>query len=68
MGKYILKFNGTEIEKNNFSCNKSPVPVRNVDIEKVLVSNKISFGEKNSNNELGFCSQKRWELLSSSVS
>ena len=31
--------------KKNY-CNKIPVPLRDVDIEKVLVSNKISFGEK----------------------
>ena len=36
--KIILKF-GNEIEK-------TPVPWRDVDIEKVLASNKISFGEK----------------------
>ena len=31
--------------KKNY-CNKISVPLRDVDIEKVLVSNKISFGEK----------------------
>ena len=35
-----------EIEKNKFYCNKSPVLLKGVDIEKVLVSNKISSGEK----------------------
>ena len=46
MGKEILTFGNIEIEKSIFSCHKSPVPLRDVDIEKVLVSNKISFGEK----------------------
>ena len=63
MGKYILKFSGTEIKKNKFYCNKSPVSVSNIDIEKVLVSNKISFGEKNSSNELGFCFQKKMGII-----
>ena len=46
MGKEILTFGNTEIEKNKFYHHKSPVPLRDVDIEKVLVSNKIYFGEK----------------------
>ena len=35
--------------KNKFYQYKSPVHLRDIDIEKVLVSNKISFGEKNIN-------------------
>ena len=46
MGKEILTFGDIEFEKNKFYGNKIPVPLRNVDIEKVLVSNKISFGEQ----------------------
>ena len=38
-----------EIDKNKFYQYKSPVHLRDIDIEKVLVSNKISFGEKNIN-------------------
>ena len=41
---------GCEVEKKNkFYCHKSPVPLRDVEIEKVLVSNKISFGKKTTN-------------------
>ena len=47
MGKEILTFGNIEIEKNKFDINKLPVHLRNVDIEKVLVSKKISFSEKN---------------------
>ena len=35
------------MKKNKFYHYKSPVPLRIVDIEKVLVSNKISFDDKN---------------------
>ena len=45
MGK-ILMFGDIEIEKDNFYRNKSTVFLEDVDIEKVLVPNKISFGEK----------------------
>ena len=46
MGKYILTFKGIETENNKFYGHKSPVSLRDVDIEKVLVSHKISFGQK----------------------
>ena len=46
MCKEISMFEDIEIEKNRFYHHKSSVPLRDVDIEKVLVSDKISFGEK----------------------
>ena len=46
MGKEILTFRDIEIEKNKFYRNKISIFLKDVDIEKVLVSNKISFGEK----------------------
>ena len=49
MGKEILTFGDTEIKKIKFYRHKSPIFLKDVDIEKVLVSNKISFGEKNYN-------------------
>ena len=45
MGKEIPTFGDTEIEKNKFYHHKSPIFLGDVDIEKVLVSNKISLGE-----------------------
>ena len=47
MSKEILMLGDTEIEKNKFYHNKTPTFLKNVDIEKQLVSNKISFGEIN---------------------
>ena len=46
MGKEILRFGNIEIEKNKFLRHTAPIFLGDVDIEKVLVSNKISFGEK----------------------
>ena len=43
MGKEILTFGNIEIEKNKFDINKLPLHLRDLDIEKVLVSKKISF-------------------------
>ena len=44
MSKEILTLG--DIEKNKFYSHKSPIYLENVDFEKVLVSNKISSGEK----------------------
>ena len=46
MGKEILAFGEIEIEKNKFCRHKGPTFLKDVDIEKVLLSNKISSGEK----------------------
>ena len=47
MGKEFLTFGNTEIEKKNkFYHHKTPAFKKDVDIEKVLVSNKIFFDEK----------------------
>ena len=48
MGKEILTFADIEIEKKSYH-NKTLASLRDVAIEKVLVSKKISFGEKNYN-------------------
>ena len=45
MGKEILTFGNIDI-KNKFYHHKTPIFLGNIDIEKVLVCNKISFGEK----------------------
>ena len=47
MSKEILMLSDIEIEKNNFYRYKNPFCKRKVDIEKVFLSNEISFGEKN---------------------
>ena len=53
MDKEILTFGDTDIEKNKFYHHKSPILLKDVCIKKVLVSNKISFGEKTLNTSLG---------------
>ena len=46
LGKEVLTFGDIEIEKNKFSCKKIPIFLKDADIKKVLVSNKIPFGGK----------------------
>ena len=54
MGKEILTFGDIEIKRNKFYRYKSPVPLRDVVIEKVLVSSKISPGENNYKYFIGY--------------
>ena len=53
MGKEILTFGNIEIEKNKCYRDKTPIFL-DVDIEKVLVPNKISFDEKNYKYFIGY--------------
>ena len=52
MGKDITMFGDIETEKNEFYQHKSPIFKKDVDIEKVLVSNKIPFVGKKAINTL----------------
>ena len=54
MGKEILTFGDNENEKNKFFRHKAPIFWKDVDIERVLLSNKISFGEKNYKYFIGY--------------
>ena len=54
MVKEILMFGDVEIEKNKFYRNKTPILLKDVDIEKVIVPNKILLGEKNYKYFIGY--------------
>ena len=54
MGKEILTLGDIEIEKKNFYGNKIPILFKYVDTEKVSASDKISFGEKNYKDFIGY--------------
>ena len=47
-------FEDIEIEKNGFYHHKTPIFLKDVDIQKVLISNKISFGETNYKYFIGY--------------
>ena len=54
MSKEILTFEDIEIEKNKFYHHKTPIFKKDVDIGKVLVSNKIFSAEKNCKYFIGY--------------
>ena len=46
MEKIIIKFSDAEIEKQKYYQHKSPISIKNIDINKIVVSDKVSFGKK----------------------
>ena len=46
MGKEVLTFGDIDIEKDKFYCHRSPTFLKNIDIDEVLVPEKISSVEK----------------------
>ena len=47
--KTITKFGDIEIQKQKFHQHKGPISIKNIDINKIVVSNKIYFGKKDLN-------------------
>ena len=46
MEKAILKFDDTKVPKQKFRQYKRPISIKNADIDKIVVSNKVPFGKK----------------------
>ena len=42
----VIPFGDTEIEKHKFYCHKNPILIDDLDINKIIVSNKVSFRKK----------------------
>ena len=42
----IIKFGDIEIQKQKFLQHKRPFSIKNININKIVVSNKVSFGKK----------------------
>ena len=54
MVKTIIKFGDNEIEKEKFHQHKRPISINKIDINKIVVSNKTSFGKKGFRYFIGF--------------
>ena len=46
MDKKVIMFDDTETEKCEFCQHKSLILLSNIDINKIIASNKVSFGKK----------------------
>ena len=49
MENTIIKFGDIEIEKQKFHQHKGPISIKNIDINKIVMSNEVSFGKKDLN-------------------
>ena len=57
--KTFIKFGDTEIEKQKFHQHKRPISMNNIDINKIVVSNKVSFNKKGFENFIGYKDAKK---------
>ena len=46
MKNKIIEFGNNEIKKQNFHQHKIPIPIKNIDVNKIVVFNKVSFDKK----------------------
>ena len=54
MEKTVIKFDGIKIPKQKFHQHKRPISIKNVDIDKIVVSNKVPSGTKGFNYIIGY--------------
>ena len=62
MAKEIIKFYGTEIEEYKFHQYKSPILINNIDINRIVVSNKFPFGKQDLKYFIGYNRIKKLDL------
>ena len=55
----IMKFSDIEIQKQNFHQHKEPIFIKNININKIVVSNKVSFGKKGFKYFIGYTDAKK---------
>ena len=63
MDKKIIKFPETEVKKNKFYQNKSPILMNDIDINRIVVSNKLPLGKQDFRYFIGYKNDKRIRLL-----
>ena len=62
MGKNIVKFDDTEIEKYKFHQYKSPILIKDIDINERVLSNKFPFGKQDFEYFIGYKDNKKLDL------
>ena len=54
MDKKIIKFNDTEVEEFEFHEHKSPILINDINIDKIVVSDKLPFGKQDFKYFIGY--------------
>ena len=62
MKKKIIKFDGPEIEEFEFHQYKSPIFINNIDMNKIVASNKFPFGKQDFKCFIGYKDKKKLDL------
>ena len=62
MEKTIIKFGDIGIEKQKFQQYKKRISIKNIDINKIVVSNKVCFGRKGFRYFIGYKDAKKLDL------
>ena len=57
-----IKFGFTEIQKQTFHQHKRPIWIKNIDVNKIVVSNNVSFGKKGFQYFIGYKDAKNIRL------
>ena len=65
MEKRVPKFGGNEIKKQKFDQYKRPISIKNIDTNKIVVSNKTSFGKKGFKYFTGYKDPKKLDVYAS---
>ena len=60
--KKIVKFGDTEIEKHKFHQYKRPISIKEIDINKIFISNKVYFDKKGFQYLIGYKDAKKLDL------
>ena len=55
----VIKFGDIEIQKQKFHQDKEAISIKNIDINKIVVSNKVSFGKKGFKYLIGYKDTKK---------
>ena len=59
MEKIVIKFGDAEIKKHKLHQYKKPISIKNTDINKIVVSNKASLGQKGFKYFIGYKDAKK---------
>ena len=63
MDRANIKFGDIEIEKQKFYLHERPFSIKNIDINKIIVSNVVCFGKKEFKNFIGYKHAKNWTFM-----
>ena len=62
MKKTVRKFGDIKIVKQSFHQYKKPISIKNIDINKIVVSNKVSFSKEGFKYFIGYKDAKKLDL------